>query len=107
MLAKSLQALGLETRPFTQEAFAEFVPAGDAAKLFERASDAMRKAGIALETSQLQISLRADLRNTIQFVVVGQHPQGRHGYFCLHHSSRSACLQPSPNWIPLNPGETI
>lgn len=73
MNLKGLKQLGCEVRPFGLDAFADFIPEKPAREFYGLVCQIAEKNSIKHETLRVQISLRPDLHNAVQFICTGPH----------------------------------
>lgn len=85
MKLSGLQTLGAVVRPFTIEAFAEFLGDEPAKALYAKATRALaRVPHVKPDTLRMLVSLRPDLMLCVQFVIVGPIPRNPlHPFGCL------------------------
>lgn len=92
---RNLARLGLEIRRFSPEAFTDYVGMDVGATLYDQAVAGAAPRNLKPEELRVQISLRADLYNAVQFLVTGPHShqppsmRSRRAYWCAIYPERN------------------
>lgn len=94
-----LEKLGVFTRPFGHSVFDEFLPAEHAERAYHAAMtrlESAKSSGVKPETLRVQVSIRSDLGNALQFFIAGPFPrtsQSRFGAMALIYPARTVPLR--------------
>ena len=95
MNGAALKDLGLKIRPYSEAAFVEFV-GSEGKALYQIAENQLSRHGIARSNVRVQVSLRPDLWNAVQFLISAPHGAvtgRRTGYMCLIYPDRLATME--------------
>ena len=106
MNREAIERLGVKIRPYSESTFIEFIGASDGKALFLKADHQLSRHGIERSSVRVQVSLRPDLWNGIQFLVSAPHGPAssrRVGYLCLIYPDRHSTME-RDNWQELAQG---
>ena len=105
MNLEAMERLGLKVRSYSEAVFVAFA-GSEGRGLYEQAEHQLSRHGIDRSHVRVQVSLRPDLWNAVQFLISAPHGAvtgRRTGYMCLIYPDRMATMERG-SWHEVAPG---